>query len=341
MTLKPLTILAFCFLTSVALKSQTYVVMVKPKDSKVWGYMKTDGEYAIQPKYKNCNSFNENGWAGVQNPETNEYEFINLEGKPLATEVKNLKGNEFNQGIAPVKNGKKWGYMDESGKLIVQTKYDGVTPFYNSTAVVRSGKDYLLIDKEGNETTLPNSIILVKDMKEGMAPFVGLNKKEGFVNEKGEIAIEARFLGVGYFNDGLAWARTTDGKIGYINQKGDWVIKPQFKTAKDFQTGEQLTRVKKDDIWTYINRDGEIVNLPMDKISDFSEGLAYGRRGDLVGYYDTKGAWVIEPQFQAVRDFKNGYAAAKKGELWGVIDKTGAWVLKPQFDGIKDVEKVK
>ena len=60
-----------------------------------------------------------------------------------------------------------------------------------------------------------------------------------------------------------------------------------------------------------------------------------------VGFYDSKGEWAIQPQFDGSRAFKNGYAAAKKGDKWGMIDKSGSWVIQPSFDRIMDMELVK
>jgi hypothetical protein len=76
-------------------------------------------------------------------------------------------------------------------------------------------------------------------------------------------------------------------------------------------------------------------------IDDFSNGLAKGKKNDKIGFYNTKGEWVIQPQYEGARDFKNGYAAAKSGGKWGIIDKTGKWVIQPSFDEVKDVERVK
>ena len=73
---------------------------------------------------------------------------------------------------------------------------------------------------------------------------------------------------------------------------------------------------------------------------DFSNGLAMGKKDGLFGYFNDKGEWAIQPQFEGGRDFKNGYAAVKKGSKWGIIDKTGSWVIKPEYDGIKDMELV-
>lgn len=348
MNLKKITSLVLALTTGAALTAQTYVVLVNPEGSKEWGYIKTDGQYLIEPQFRKAAPFASNGLAVAQNPKSKEYQFINTNGEWLQTEVTDFKLKStfgfglkgFSEGLAPIGKDKKWGYLGEDGKVKIALKYDDVSPFEDGHAVVRQGETYMVIDTEGNEVTPPSPVFKMKDIESGMIPFYTTEKMEGFVNTKGEIAIAAQYSRVGYFNGDLAWARNSDEKIGYINKAGEWVIQPQFDAVKDFPEGEALARVKLNDSWTYVNRSGEIVNLNVEDKNDFAEGLAYGKKGDLVGFYDASGTWVIEPQFEAVRDFKNGYAAAKKGELWGLIDKTGAWVLKPQFDGIKDVEKV-
>ena len=74
---------------------------------------------------------------------------------------------------------------------------------------------------------------------------------------------------------------------------------------------------------------------------DFSEGLAKGKKGDKVGYFDTTGKWVIAPEFEGGRNFKNGFVAVKKGEKWGFMNKSGKWVVEPIYGSVKDMELVK
>ncbi|AEV31783.1 hypothetical protein Oweho_0770 [Owenweeksia hongkongensis DSM 17368] len=345
---KLLATLSLSLFTTASMLAQTYVVMVKPQGSKEWGYMKTDGSYAIEPKYRKCAPFSEESLAIAQNPKNKEYQFVNLSGEPLATEVTDfalqssfgfgLKG--FSDGLAGIGKDKKWGYIGTDGKIAIPLKYDNISPFDNGHAIVELNDKYMVIDTKGNETPINAKAKVVKDMKEGLAPFATEEKKEGFISPSGEILIEPKFSRVGYFNGGLAWARNAEGKIGFINVAGEWVIQPQFDAVKDFPKEGNLARVKLNDKWTFVNRTGEIKDLGVADVQDFSEGLAYGKTGEKVGFYNEAGEWIIKPQFEAVRDFKNGYAAAKQNGAWGVIDKTGVWVVQPKFDGIKDVEKV-
>ncbi|MDP4797268.1 MAG: WG repeat-containing protein [Crocinitomicaceae bacterium] len=76
-------------------------------------------------------------------------------------------------------------------------------------------------------------------------------------------------------------------------------------------------------------------------LGDFSDGLAYAKMGEKVGFVNDKGEWTIEAKFDKVRDFQAGYAAVRVGEKWGVINKKGEFVVEPKFYDIKNFSKVK
>lgn len=349
MKIKSLTTLALLLISGATMLAQTYVTLVKPSDSKEWGYLKLDGEYAIEPKYRKAASFSEEGLAAVQNPANKEWEFIKINGENLASEVTDfglkssfgfgLKG--FDDGLAPVRKDKKWGYIGTDGKIAIPLKYDDISSFDNGHAIVEFNKKFMVVDAQGNETAIDPKAIVVKNLQEGLAPFDSETKMEGFIDPSGKIVIQPIYASVGYFNGGLAWAKTPAGKVGFINKAGEWVIEPQFDAVKDFPEDGNLARVKANEQWTYVNRNGDIINLNIERPGDFSEGLAYGKVNEKVGFYNEAGEWVIKPQFEAVRDFKNGYAAAKQNGFWGIIDKTGTWIIEPKFDGIKDVAVIK
>ncbi len=103
----------------------------------------------------------------------------------------------------------KWGYIDTTGKLVIEPKYWQVGPFSEGLAWVE-------VEKGG---------------------------KRGFVNRKGELVIKPRFDTAWDFRDGLAHVsidnrrekyetprgegkRLVHGKIGYINNVGEYVWSP-------------------------------------------------------------------------------------------------------------------
>jgi len=335
--------LAFILITGICF-SQTYVTQIKSSDTKKWGYANQKGEIIIAPQFERCDEFTSDGWAAVYDKKNKSAYFINLKGEKLNSAVGIADVMDgFNSGLAAVKTGDKWGYLDTNGKLAIPAKYDEATAFDAGYAIAKSGNKYVVLNAHGEESSVEGSGILdAKHFSEKLAPFRASDKKFGFINERGKVAIPAKFQSVGYFKNGLAWAKENDGKLGYIDPKGEWVIKPQFDAGREFDSESGLARIKKDDKWGYVNHSGEITYVnDTDVWGDFSGGLSEGKKGGKKGFYNGKGQWVIEPQFEGVRDFKNGFAAAKMNELWGMIDKTGKWVIKPSFAGIKDMERVR
>jgi predicted metalloprotease len=337
-------------LFSAAAFSQTYLTQVKPADSKKWGYINEKGEQVIPPQFEKCHKFSKDGLAPIYDTKNRQYYFINTKGEKVATEVKDFKLIDrfgfdlegFNDGLIPIRQGEKWGYLDTEGKLAIPAKYDHVTGFSSGHAVATLNKNFVILNTKGEESPVEGTVIDVKEFTENLAPYRAADKRFGFIDGNGKVVVSAKFESVGYFVDGLAWAKTSDGKVGFIDKSGEWVIQPQFTTAKEFDPSTGLARIKKGDEWGYVNKSGEIINVKdTDLWSDFSEGLAEGRKGGKVGFYDAKGAWVIEPQFEGSRAFKNGYAAVKKGDKWGMIDKQGNIVIEPKYDRIMDMELVK
>lgn len=330
--------------------SQTYITQVKPVGQKKWGYATLNGELVIQARFEKCYKFSSEGLAAIYDTDQRQYYFINTKGEKLSTEISGYKLIDgfgfdlegFTDGLVPVRIGSLWGYMNNQGKLTIPAKYDEVSAFNGGFSVAKAGDKYVVLNTKGEESPTDIKVADAKHFSEGLAPFRTAEKKFGFIGTDGNAAIGAQFQSVGYFNNGMAWAKSADGILGFINTKGEWVIKPQFDVGKDFDIESGMARVKKDDKWGYVNKQGEMMYVnDTDLWGDFSNGLASGRKNGLVGFFNKTGEWVIKPQFDAVRDFKNGYAAAKKDDKWGVIDKTGNWVMQPTYDGIKDMELVK
>ncbi len=332
--------------------SQNYITQVKPAGSKFWGYANIKGELIIPAQYEKCYRFSEDGYAPIYDTKARQYFFINTKGERLSTEIVSFKlrdglGSDmegFKNGLIGVKVGEKWGFLNTSGKLAIPAKYDDVSEFSDGYATAKSGSTYLILDAQGKETLIQQAGILdINEFSENLASFRAMDKNFGFLAPDGKVVITPQYESVGKFVNGLAWAKTSSGSIGYINSKGEWAINPQFAAAKNFDVTTGLGRIKTTTgAWAYTNKTGELTYVnETETWSDFSDGLAEGKKTERKGFYDSKGKWVIPPQFENVRDFKNGYAAAKMGDKWGVIDKTGKWVIQPMFDGIKDMELVK
>ncbi len=328
--------------------SQTFITQVKPYGEKEWGYMNQNEEFIVDPIYRKCYKFSEEGLAPIY--EAKQYSFIDTRGESITTEISGFRLIEtigfglqgYYDGMVPVRVDDKWGFLDTKGKMAIKLMYNKVTIFDNGFAVAKSGNNFLVINKKGEEVSVEDpKVYVVKHFSEGLAPFNDKEKKNGFINTDGKVIIPAQFMSVGYFVDGLAWAKTMDKKIGFINKKGEWVIEPRFDAAKRFDPVSGLARIKLNDKWSYTDKSGELIYMEdSESWGDFSDGLAKGKKDGKVGYFNSKSEWVIPPEFEGGRNFKNGFVAVKKGGKWGFINQSGEWVIEPKYGGVKDMERV-
>ncbi|MEM1355243.1 MAG: WG repeat-containing protein [Planctomycetota bacterium] len=120
---------------------------------------------------------------------------------------------------------------------------------------------------------------------------------------------------------------------GYIDTKGQVVIEAKFLGAQDFSEGLAGVRLRSHDRWGFINRSGRTVISPnFDGLGRFVDGLCPAKQGGLWGYIDPAGNWKIEPTFAEAGDFSEGLAAARRDQYWGYIDSAGNWAIPPRYD---------
>ena len=51
-----------------------------------------------------------------------------------------------------------------------------------------------------------------------------------------------------------------------------------------------------------------------------------------LGVINTKGKYIVEPQYQGIKAYANGYAAFVSNGKVGYLDKKGRVAIEPQFD---------
>ncbi len=227
---------------------------------------------------------------------------------------------KFSEGLAAIQVGGessgKWGFIDKSGAIVINAKYEWVSNFSEGLAAV----------------------------------FIGERKNEkcGFINNLGDMVIPAQFSSCTVFNNGLAAVRFSNkyrGKYGYIDRQGKFYITPKFDIADRFNEGLAKVKVggKKDGKWGFIDLNGKFVIQPQFYEADsFYDGLAsvlveYEKKQKW-GFIDQNGNMVIKPQFdnQILLRFFEGLSAVRIGDektgKWGFIDKQGKMVINPQFD---------
>lgn len=121
------------------------------------GYFNTKGEVAIEPKEVELSLFSGysydynfyNGLALYRNPKNYKFGFIDTTGK-LVIDTMYDWAEPFTGEFAPVTKGNKYGYINTSGTLVVPYKFVFAENFSDGLAAVYNGSTWGYIDETGN-----------------------------------------------------------------------------------------------------------------------------------------------------------------------------------------------
>lgn len=165
----------------------------------------------------------------------------------------------FSEGMAAVKKGNKWGYINNKGEEIIPCEYTSAQKF-----------------------------------SEGLAP-VGKNDSVGFINSQGKIVIPFDFKFAMPFSEGLA-AVYKDDHWGFIDSKGQEIIPFAYTSASQFCDG--LSLVMKEETPIYIDKQGkQAFPIPVEEpcgAGVFSNGRAFiAKDYENFAVIDTKGEIVF------------------------------------------------
>jgi len=265
------------------------------------------------------------------------------------------------------KNG-KYGFVDKTGRIVIQAKYDDAHYFNEGLADVKLGSKWGFIDKSGNNV-IKATFDETGQFCEGFAS-VRVGNKWGFIDKSGNYLIKPEYNDVPYggFCEGIAVVSGASGtyenyhKQGYVNTSGKLVVSPQFDVADNFSEGlawvmtmkyrekdDPLYRSSGEQTFGYIDKKGKYILHPQyTHCGRFKDGIAPVRTSSIdsngyrkfgTGFIDREGSFVIQPQFLAAKEFSEGLAAVKvKASIvgttgkWGYIDKSGTIMIEPQFE---------
>ena len=169
----------------------------------------------------------------------------------------------FYEGLARVKIKDKWGFINETGKIVISAKFDEVMfRFYEGLASVEVGGKWGYIDKTGKYVIEPKFDYADDSFTDGLAR-VRIGDKWGYIDKTGKYIIELKFAFASPFWEELASVKVGN-KWGFINKKGDIVIDPRFdfdsplRLSPFFRLGKSWVKI--DNKWKNIDMSGEIIS---------------------------------------------------------------------------------
>jgi len=238
--------------------------------------------------------------------------------------------------LIPVKSGSDFQYIDQEGKIIINSQFSQATVFRNGLALVKStGNEpqwgYI---KEDGKFAIKANYKYATVFSDGLAWVVTENAAPTAINNKGEIIItlqEARLVKI--FKEGLSayYISDSNGKEwGFIDKTGKIKINPQFSITGNFNNGKCAV-ANQNGKWGYIDTEGKLViNYQFDSAGEFVDGKAVVASGDKTGLIDENGKYLINPQFSYMKIDGDMILISQDGK-WGWCDKEGKIIINPQF----------
>lgn len=129
------------------------------------------------------------------------------------------------------------------------------------------------------------------------------------------------------FRNGVAELQA-GGRWGLVNRNGEWFIRPKFQAVEVFT--DIGTCVRKSGKWAIADSEGKLLcpptfDSPVDLTLHEIGANLLAKSNGLTGFINSRGKWIISPQFDVASNFGEGISSVSLGGLHGLIDETGAY----------------
>ena len=302
-------------------------ILLPIRKNDKWGFIDSEGNILIKPQFDDVYG-------------------IDKKIYPTALVISSYKAPyRFFEDMAAVKIKDKWGFINKSGDIVVEPKFDKPSCFGGDIAIVELDGKLLIIKKEGEK---------VRELGKAKYPghvytafneevcAIGINDKWGFIDKSGDVIIEPQFEECKIFSEGFAAVKIKD-KWGYVDKSGNVIIEPLYDFGGHFSERLALVSIKR--INGFIDKKGDrVVKLKYAFAGHFKEGLAYiateHRRDEINwfggwGYINNKGETMISNSaFCWVYPFKEGLAKVEIeiNDKSTFINKLGEFIAEPKYD---------
>lgn len=212
-------------------------------------------------------------------------------------------------------DGKKYGYLDATGKELLPAVYDFASVFKEERAVVSTG------GRHGNMRMSYLYGVYGSSGNADNSDYTGGTWE--IINTKGEKVTAAMYDYIrdykesrAAFNKGGMWntykrydngdPRLTGGTWGFLDLSGKEVVAAQYDYVSDFENG--VAQVMQGERTFYIDVNGKETVAPAKKTKTFPYPHVYCKMG-YAGYIDPSGKMVIPAIYEDATEFSEGLAA--------------------------------
>ena len=205
--------------------------------------------------------------------------------------------------------------------------------------LAKEASGYGLINREGDYVMDP----VVDELKHNRGNFYfGFDENQFLLIEGNDISANVRYNSFHKITleNGLM-LEFIHGKLRRVMEE-DGILLDAVGMEEVTQIDENLYNVRfRDGNLGLLGKKGWLVrpNAPLNKILMGSDGLFPAMDQNAIGFVNSVGEWVIQPQYNDVTLFSESLAAYKLGGQWGLIKPNGETLTSPTWDEIKPFNK--
>ena len=284
------------------------------KDGK-YGVVSEKGAVILPLKYSNINS-NKNGYTVKLNQKAG---LFNSEGKeiiPISYHWVYTDKIDDNIPIVAELNDNNAGYINTKNEWVIPPTYQYAFAFQQGVARVKKGRNYMYINLKGEPVIQDFDNYVIQNFDNYVIEpsdntyIVGVRKECKYMvyNLNGNL-LDTYDGFINNWSGNAIFGVKKGGKWGYIDGYGKVIVPFEYEEVNNFSEG--LASVRKDGKWGYINPKNEIV-IPIEftnkEVGFFKNGGAeyYTDRG--AGLINLKGEIIAEPKYDSI-EYVNGNIA--------------------------------
>jgi hypothetical protein len=284
------------------------------------GYLNKRGKEVIPLSYEAASDF-QDGKAVVKAKEGG-YSLIDLTGKVLNSYPFPFV-NFYGEGLLAFKEKEEgnWGYMDESGKVVIEPLFRDVQQFIDGKAIVTVENNnqsyYGLIDKQGNFIIKPhyNSLLNLGEDRYALGKAMDPEKpylfpKYAIADSSGQIYTGFIYNGVSKFKDGIASAYNDEFTF-FIDKRGQRIEHlPKVSGSGSLAFEKSLIKGDVDFRTFYLDKKGRLVwkqntIIPLNNDYSVIERKFKPNKDYIVYYPQLKGVGNQESVNQTLKDLSD------------------------------------
>ncbi len=223
----------------------------------------------------------------------------------------------FSEGLAAVRSEASWGFIDRMGKWSVQPRFADVGSFYDGLAFVEiaEGKRSGYIDRSGKlviqaKCCIPAGSLLSDDLvKDGVVLAEDTSDlTHALFDHKGRTLVKGKGQAM-LLGEGLVAYKAPRGLYGLMDAFGNIVQSPAFYDILPFSESLAAVSMTENGPWGFIDPKGKVI-IPISFAfppyfplfpAMFHDGLSTVSINGRIGYIDHTGNLVIAPKFTGRR----------------------------------------